>query len=137
MEAEQAATPPRPGFASTPSPWKVTPGRSSGTSSTGGPRRAELAELDLDRRVRLAAFEFLSEQTLLRGDVLSREVLARGFRFEGNRVPLLGPQGIFKPALLPEMPLSITTVPVVEGRQRPYDDELGADGAPDLSLSRH
>jgi putative restriction endonuclease len=43
-------------------------------------------------------------------------------------VPLLGPQGIFKPRLLREIPLSITTVPVVEGEQPPYDDAMGPDG---------
>ena len=32
------------------------------------------------------------------------------------------------PAILPEMPLSITTVPVVEGEDRPYDDGVGPDG---------
>jgi len=80
--------------------------------------------MDLDPRVRVAAFRFLEEQTRLRGEVLPREVLARGFDFEGQRVPLIGPQGIFKPAILPEIPLSITTVPVVEGRPRPYDDEF-------------
>ncbi len=40
----------------------------------------------------------------------------------------MGPQGIFKPAVLPDAPLSVTTVPVVEGRDRPYEDEVGADG---------
>ena len=45
-----------------------------------------------------------------------------------RKVPLLGPPGIFKPAVLPDMPLSITTVPVVEGRERPYEDEVGEDG---------
>ena len=39
----------------------------------------------------------------------------------------MGPQGIFKPAVLPELPLSITTVPVVEGRPRPYEHEVGSD----------
>jgi putative restriction endonuclease len=43
-------------------------------------------------------------------------------------VPLIGPQGIFKPALLPEMPLSITTVPEVAGKRRPYDDQIGEEG---------
>ncbi len=41
---------------------------------------------------------------------------------------MLSPQGIFKPAVLPEIPLSITTVPVVEGKSRPYEDEIGPDG---------
>src|SRR5258708_14734336 len=82
----------------------------------------------VDHRVRMAAFRFLEEQTQLRSDVLPREILAEGFVFNGQRVPLLGPQGIFKPALLPEMPLSITTVPVVEGKPRPYDHVVEDEG---------
>ena len=40
----------------------------------------------------------------------------------------MGPQGIFKPAVLREIPLSITTVPLVEGRPRPYDDQVNQEG---------
>src|SRR5690554_8214593 len=65
---------------------------------------------DLDQRVRLAAFRFLEEQTVVHGDVLPRSVLAEGFLFEGRRVPLLGPQGIFRPAVPPDMPSSIPTL---------------------------
>ena len=82
---------------------------------------------DLDSRVRLAAFQFLADQLALVPDTLPYEVLQRGFDFEGRRVPLLGPQGIFKPAILPDMPLSIYTAPVVEGRPRPYEDEIQKD----------
>ena len=90
-----------------------------------------MADADLDSRVRARAFQFLREQTELHGDeVLPREALAKGFEFEGQRVPLIAPQGIFKPAVLPEMPLSITTLPVVEGEDRPYDDGVGPDGPP-------
>jgi putative restriction endonuclease len=77
---------------------------------------------DLDWRVRLAAFNWLTDQVRIQGDVLSRSLLAEGFEFENQRVPLVGPQGIFKPKLLPQMPLSITTTP--EG---PYDDSFGSD----------
>lgn len=88
-----------------------------------------MAEADLDSRVRARAFQFLREQMELHGDdVLPREVFVKGFDFEGQRVPLIAPQGIFKPAVLPGMPLSITTVPVVEGEDRPYDDGVGPDG---------
>jgi len=83
---------------------------------------------DLDQRVRLAAFRFLEEQTLVHGDVLPRSVLAEGFVFEGRRVPLIGPQGIFRPAVLPDMPISITTVPPKQGAPPPYDDQLRPDG---------
>ena len=81
-----------------------------------------------DRRVRLEAFGWLREQVDRRGEVLPIATLRQGFVFEGSRVPLMGPQGIFKPAVLPDAPLSITTVPVVEGRARPYEDEVGPDG---------
>lgn len=85
---------------------------------------------DFDQRVRLAAFAFLDElQRASGGDLLSRNVLIRGFVFEGRRVPFVSPQqGIFKPAILPSIPLSILTAPVVEGRERPYDDAVGRDG---------
>ena len=54
----------------------------------------------------------------MRGDVLRRELLAEGFDFQGSRIPLLNPQGIFKPRIL-AAPLSITTVP-----NSPYRDDL-------------
>ncbi len=87
-----------------------------------------MADKDLDGRVRAAAFQFLQHQVDLHGEVIARDTLATGFIFEGQRVPLLGPQGIFKPAILPEIPLSITTVPVIEGRERRYDDGMEEGG---------
>src|SRR5919106_3401598 len=77
---------------------------------------------DLDSQVRLQAFSFLNDLRQLHEDNIPRTKLQVGFEFEGRRVPLVGPQGIFKPAILPELPLSITTAPLVEGRDRPYDD---------------
>lgn len=76
-----------------------------------------------DARVRAAAFDWLSEQVATYGDVLPRKILADGFTLDGARVPLVGPQGIFKPQVLQEVPLSVTTAP--EG---PYDDSFGSDG---------
>ena len=73
---------------------------------------------DLDQRVRLGAFEFLDQQRQLHGETLPREVLAKGFVPDDTRIPLLAPQGIFKPAVL-DLPLSITTVPPVDGKPRP------------------
>jgi putative restriction endonuclease len=78
-------------------------------------------------QVRLSAFAFLEQQRALHGDAIPRSVLAQGFDYQGSRIPLLGPQGIFKPALL-DLPLSFTTVPIVEGRPRPYEDDVGEDG---------
>lgn len=72
--------------------------------------------------IRIAAFDWLSRQVSIHGDVLPREMLARGFDFDGERIPLLGPQGIFKPRLL-ELPLSITTV-----ANGPYADETDEFG---------
>jgi putative restriction endonuclease len=75
-----------------------------------------------DKAVRSAAFSWLEEQVDVHGDVLSRVLLATGFTFLGERVPLVGPQGIFKPRVM-ALPLSITTV--ADG---PYADSFGADG---------
>ena len=80
--------------------------------------------------IRLAAFQFLEGQLRLASNegVLPRRLLQQGFVYEGQRVPLMGPQGIFKPRVLRKVPISITTVPVVEGEARPYDDAFGDDG---------
>jgi putative restriction endonuclease len=85
---------------------------------------------DTDAQVRLAAFKFLEDQHRLSPDegILTRKVLVKGFLYEGQRVPLMGPQGIFKPRALREIPLSITTVAVAQGDRRPYDDAFGGDG---------
>lgn len=83
--------------------------------------------VESDLRVRLAAFAFLDEQRKRSPDLLDRRILQRGFELDGQRVPLQAPQGIFKPRVC-QFPLSITTVPVVEGQTRPYDDAFGADG---------
>ena len=77
--------------------------------------------MDIDLQVRLAAFNWLSEQVNLHGDVLSRKLLEQGFEFQGQRIPLVAPQGIFKPQIL-DLPLSITTAP-----KGPYDDYFGND----------
>lgn len=72
--------------------------------------------------MRAAAFDWLSAQVLIHGDVLPRTILAQGFELQSRRVPLLGPQGIFKPAVM-DVPLSFTTSP-----NGPYDDAFGPDG---------
>ncbi len=68
--------------------------------------------------IRRLAFEWLEQQTNRGEDVLPRDVLLRGFGFRGRRVGLMSPaQGIFKPAVLTQCPLSITTAP-----KGPYND---------------
>jgi putative restriction endonuclease len=76
-----------------------------------------------DTRIRTAAFDWLAEYVARNGDVIPRQILAQGFTLDGVRVPLVGPQGIFKPRILREVPLSITTVP-----DGPYDDAFGPNG---------
>lgn len=79
--------------------------------------------MKMDHQVRMAAFSWLAEQVRIHGDVLPRELLAQGMEYAGQRVPMLGPAGIFKPKLIPQVPLSITTTP-----KGPYDDSFGEDG---------
>jgi putative restriction endonuclease len=82
---------------------------------------------DTDSQVRLRAFQFLEDQVAVHGSALPRSVLERGFDYEGKRVPLISPQGIFTPAVL-DLPLTFTTVPIVEGQPRPYEDEVDENG---------
>jgi len=81
-----------------------------------------LKTLDTDSAIRLAAFDWLSKTTQIHGDVLTRKMLEDGFVFGSERIPLVSPQGIFKPKIL-DLPLSITTAP-----RGPYDDGLDNRG---------
>jgi len=62
----------------------------------------------MDDQIRLAAFEWLVKQISIHGDVLPRESLEKGFIFNGERITLLGPKGIWKPKEM-EYPISIAT----------------------------
>ncbi len=75
-----------------------------------------------DLAIRLAAFRWLAEAVDANGDALPRALLQQGFDFHGERVPLVAPQGIFKPRLM-DLPLSLATTP-----QGPYHDSFGPDG---------
>lgn len=77
--------------------------------------------------IRIRAFNFLDALRERNPEGLPREELARGFEYEGRRVPLLGPQGIFWPAELTDAPVSMTTVAVKPGQPRPYEDEFVGD----------
>ncbi|MDE0190880.1 MAG: HNH endonuclease [Gammaproteobacteria bacterium] len=76
----------------------------------------------LDTRVRTAAFEWLSELVMRHGEVLPRRDLEGGFELGTQLVRLIGPQGIFKPALM-QVPISITTSP-----NGPYNDAFTPSG---------
>ncbi len=85
---------------------------------------------NLDTAIRLAAFRWLGEATAIHGDVLPRSLLQQGFDFQDERIPLVSPQGIFKPRLM-DLPLSITTTS--GGPQRRLRPQRPAD----LPLPRH
>jgi putative restriction endonuclease len=76
----------------------------------------------MDDQIRLSAFEWLEKQTMIYGDVLPRDLLATGFIFKGERITLLGPQGIWKPKIMTH-PLSITSI--LNG---PYSDSNTKEG---------
>lgn len=77
--------------------------------------------IDIDEQIRMKAFEWLKGQEILHPDFLPRRLLEKGFEFKGEMIPLVAPQGIFKPRYL-DVPLSITTAP-----NGPYQDTFGAD----------
>ncbi len=70
---------------------------------------------DADREIRLRVFAWLTHQRDDVGEAISRTAL-ENFTLDGRRIPLVGPSGIWKPAVC-ELPVSITTT--VGG---PYDD---------------
>ncbi|MFC2110882.1 HNH endonuclease [Bacteroidota bacterium] len=76
----------------------------------------------MDDHIRISAFKWLEEQVDLHGDVLPRNILEQGFNYNGQRVTLLGPRGIWKPKIM-KSPISITTI--LDG---PYPDALAKDG---------
>lgn len=75
-----------------------------------------------DAAIRSAAFEWLAHLMSLHGEVLPSSALRQGFEIRDQRVCVVGPQGIFKPASM-EAPLSITTSP-----NGPYDDAFDPSG---------
>ncbi|MCB4756520.1 MAG: HNH endonuclease [Elusimicrobia bacterium] len=76
----------------------------------------------IDAKIRLMVFNWLEEQCRIYGETLPRKLFEKGVPVESGFIPLVGPQGIFKPKVLPEIPLSITTSP-----ESPYKDEYSRD----------
>ena len=89
-----------------------------------------MPDLDRDWRLRLAAFDTLSKRRDARGGLVPIAELEEGFEFEGERIPYLNTRrGIWRPRQLKGGPaLSVVTVPRRPGRERPYDDQVAADG---------
>ena len=77
--------------------------------------------VELERRVRHAAFDWLRKQTLTEGEELSWQTITRGFEFEGDWVQTADRWGIYKPPLL-EIPLSIRSSSTSD-----YKNEIGSD----------
>ena len=61
-----------------------------------------------DFPIRTAAFEWLNETRKIYGEILEFKLLQKGFVFNGLKISLLGPPGIWKPAAC-SFPLSIRT----------------------------
>ena len=75
-----------------------------------------------DHALRIAAFREVRRLADLNGDLTSRDLRA-GFRFDGERIPLINPQrGIFKPTQM-QFLLSIRTVFPRPGAKVWYDDQ--------------
>jgi len=74
--------------------------------------------MSTDLEIRIAAINWLNEQIKIHGDVLPSKKLEEEIEFKGSRIPLVSPQGIFKPRQM-ELPLSITTTP-----HGPYEDSI-------------
>lgn len=82
----------------------------------------------LDAAIRRAAFDHLRALSAGR-DYVTSEELARGFEFNGERIPLVNPRrGIFKPRQM-EYLLSIRTVFPKPGNKVWYDDQRKAHQA--------
>jgi putative restriction endonuclease len=76
----------------------------------------------MDELIRTAAFQWVEKQVNLHGGFIPRNLLDQGFEYQGKRITLTGPQGIWKPALM-ELPLSIYSRP-----DGPYPDFMIDDG---------
>ncbi len=78
--------------------------------------------LDLEHRLRSAAFAAVRRLSASKGDLTSAD-LKPGFEFEGERIPWVNPQrGIFKPRQMKHL-LSIRTVFPRTGAKVWYDDQ--------------
>lgn len=75
------------------------------------------AEDPQSREIRLGVFEWLNRASAINGNEFTRTELEQGALINGQRIIVVGPQGIFKPAQIRHYPLSITTT-----TQGPYAD---------------
>ncbi len=79
--------------------------------------------MSIELEIRLAAFAWIRDQTAWNAGIFAGTELAQGFDYQGRRVTLKGPSGIWIPQGF-AMPISITTA--LNG---PYRlDDIGEDG---------
>ncbi len=100
-------------------------------TDAGRPRSnvpCRIAPVPDDVQTRLEAFAFLTRRTAMAPDGLVTWAELSDFRLSnGERCPLIGASGIWKPRQL-ELPISVATAPPKPGKVRPYDDLAGPDG---------
>jgi len=77
---------------------------------------------DSEHKIRLLAFEWLKEQTVIHGEVLPESVLEKGMPYGSERISFMADQGIFKPRQL-KYPLTFKTTV-----NSPYEDSKNAAG---------
>lgn len=77
----------------------------------------------METEIRAAAFQWMKSRYEMHGGTIPREILEQGFVFQGQRITVIGPAGIWKPRQFESIPLSITTVP-----GGPYNDSFTPDG---------
>lgn len=75
--------------------------------------------------IRQQIFEWLQQMSIEYDDVLPYHVIKSGFVYKGNSVPLMGPQGIFKPMAIKYYPISITNKPDMNFIRDRYERFLG------------
>ena len=79
--------------------------------------------LDPDASIRSAAFEYLAWLTGSDSEVPVNWPDLIAFTYDGQKCPLIGQRGIWKPSLL-ELPISLATAPPKPGRSAPYEDQI-------------
>lgn len=82
--------------------------------------------MDRQDLIRAVAFDYV-DQLSEHGERPVGWADLSSFLFEGQRVPLVSQQGIFKPAVL-DVPISIRTTYRAPGENRPYEDEVDDNG---------
>ena len=79
-------------------------------------------EDEKSHKIRQAAFDWLQQQAPVNDFIIDWKDLTKGFVYEGNIVPLIGAKGIWKPAIIKEYPISVTSV-----QESIYDDGFISD----------